>query len=225
MSVFRLSENVPKVYVDESRDFHLLCNLFDSLQNSIKYDIDTMLNVADTSKCPEAYIPFLQSKLGFISQNKYSTTTLRIVLQLFPLLIRWKGSKEGVYTAILVYRRAKHVHCDISVVFDNTDYSILVSINTVELLDISLLKDLLNYVVPAGYKLKYQFYAKEAPTDKLSVRNTTSYNTIALMSDSIVYNDTAEQSSDSNGGTLVQYDLWGVGTTHITLNTEGDVSE
>ena len=59
--IFRLQENVPDVYARKSRDFQLLCNVFDILQGGIKYDIDTITSVVDTRYCSERLLPLLQS--------------------------------------------------------------------------------------------------------------------------------------------------------------------
>lgn len=51
MSVRRLQNNVPEVYVKESRDFQLLCRLYDCILNGVKFDIDSMLNITDSKSC------------------------------------------------------------------------------------------------------------------------------------------------------------------------------
>ena len=43
MGIFRAVDNVPSVYSTESRDFQLFLRVLDFVQNSIKYDIDTMI--------------------------------------------------------------------------------------------------------------------------------------------------------------------------------------
>ena len=45
----RLTENVPDIYVKESRDFQLLCRLYDMTHQDIRYHIDTMTEIGRAS--------------------------------------------------------------------------------------------------------------------------------------------------------------------------------
>lgn len=157
MAMFRLADNVPDVYVKESRDFQLLCNSFDAVQNSVKYDIDSILSVAVTDKCNDNYLSYLQTKLGFFPKNKYNSEQLRIILQLFPYIVRNKGSINGINSAVQVFLHALGIQTKTSVSIDNDNYAVVIQIQG-SFIQVELLTEILNYVVPTGYKLVYQFY-------------------------------------------------------------------
>ena len=160
--MFKLSKNVPEIYVNESRDFQLLCDSFDVVQNSIKFDIDSMLNTAVTTDCSEVYLEFLARKLGFYTKRKYSSSVLRVVLASFPYLVRNKGSNRGIWMAINIFLHAigSDASCYMEVMKDTSRdiAEILIKFSAFSF-DTTLLTDLLQYVLPAGYKLKYEFYS------------------------------------------------------------------
>ena len=47
--MFRFQDNIPDVYINESRDFQILSRLSDILFSGLKYDIDSMVNILDAS--------------------------------------------------------------------------------------------------------------------------------------------------------------------------------
>lgn len=164
LHLFRLSENVPDVYTVESRDFQLLCNSFDIIQNSIRNSADSMCLLSDTSSCPDTLLPYLQTKLGFFTKQKIDSDKLRILLQAFPHIVKSKGSRQGIILAIRAFLKCIHkaeiVQLDIHNESDNsdsTDYFIDIGMNG-QITDISILQELLDYVIPAGYVVQYYFF-------------------------------------------------------------------
>ena len=186
--IFRLSKNVPDVYVKESRDFQLLCNSFDAVQNSVKYDTDSILNSIIVTNCVDSYVPFLQTKLGFFTNTTYSNETLRNILQLFPLIVRNKGSIYGIQLAVYVYLHALGLDITSKVEVDNVNYVISISFTT-KSMDVSILTELLEYVIPAGYKLKYGFYEPISPQDNASVEDSVEILCRDNLTSVNVYND------------------------------------
>lgn len=172
MAIFRLQENMPDVYVRKSRDFQLLCNSFDAVFNSVKNDIDSITNVVDTRLCSERLLPLLQTKLGFFTNKHLTATELRIVLQAFKYIVRDKGSRTGIREAIEVFLKVANASNKSRIqIVDNfvsidghtsetrpgNTYIVEVAIEGQQM-DTTLLTELLKYVLPAGYQLKYSFY-------------------------------------------------------------------
>ena len=87
MKRFRLRNNVPDVYVKQSRDFQLMCDLFDIINNGIKFDIDTIIDLSDTTLCRESMLPYLQSKLGLDLSKEIPNDILRIILNSFLVFL------------------------------------------------------------------------------------------------------------------------------------------
>lgn len=167
MARFRLQENVPDIYVEQSRDFQLFCNLFDVVNGGVKFDIDSIRDVSDTELCSDRLLEFLKVKLGFLSNKHISTTALRIILKGFPYLIKNKGSRLGIQQAIILFLKTQGIEGAVTVIPQNrvtNDYDDLIDTYKVDvsiksqLLDITILEELLKYVLPAGYDIEYQFY-------------------------------------------------------------------
>ena len=162
---------VPDNYFGESRDFQLLCNLYDCLDMGVKFDIDSILNLTSTQFIHENALPHLQSKLGFFTNLNISGEKLRIILKGFPYLLKYKGSREGIIKCIHLFlntinlERTSGVDVINSKVTQSPEgYSInndvyIVNINLkTEILDGTLLDEMLKYIIPAGYGVNYIFY-------------------------------------------------------------------
>ncbi len=216
--IFRLSENVPDVYVKESRDFQLLCNSFDAVQNSVKYDIDSILNNLVVPNCVDSYVPFLQTKLGFFTDTSYNNDILRILLQVFPLIVRYKGSIYGIQLAVYAYLHALGLDISSKIQVDNVAFVITISFRT-ETLDVRILTDLLKYVLPAGYKLKYGFYEATIPFNVAGVadRIYISCNQ-GTTSTHIVLRPDSEQEDESRS--YEQYNLDSVSTSRLQIQEQ-----
>lgn len=96
---------VPGVYTSESRDFQLFCRALDVIVNAVKYDVDSIPNINNTDEIRETVIDLLQTKLGFIPSQHYSTDKLRIILSVVPLLRKYKGCRRGIEYALNAYSK------------------------------------------------------------------------------------------------------------------------
>lgn len=164
-NIFRLQENVPEAYIKGSRDFQLLCNIFDVMNSGIKYDIDSIRDVTDTTYCHENLLEYLKTKLGFNSKVKFNNTQLRQILQAFPSIIKYKGSKKGILYCIYTYLNIIGINTEVNVDIVNVDvvngdnYVVNVSLQTPGR-DLTVLKELLKFVIPTGYNVHFSFYDK-----------------------------------------------------------------
>lgn len=175
MSIFRLCENVPPVYPEGSRDFQLLCNLFDLVYGSTKFNIDTIPLMTDTMRCKSSLLPLLQHKLGLYLTQQIDDDALRVILKSFPYVVRKKGSKEGIREMICLYLAAFHLYSTASLIVTNENiyggYIINVGAGTKELVNVRLLNELLSYVVPTGYQVTFSYAVTGDKTDTEVVDN------------------------------------------------------
>lgn len=170
MNHFRLVKNVPDIYVKESRDFQLFCNIFDLWNNAVKFNIDSILSILNTDDCPDKLLPLLKTKLGFFTDTDIPNAQLRVILKNFPYMVRKKGCRKGIYQAILTYLKCLHINTDCSISILNTNYSqpiggnyiIEVGMNRISD-DIYILKELFRYILPPGYDVNYYLYSKISP--------------------------------------------------------------
>lgn len=173
--MFRTKANVPEFYVNHSRDFQLLCNLKDVVFNGVKYNIDSIRHTANTTEMNNKLLHLLKSKVGFFSDFDIPEDQLRIILAAFPYLIKNKGSIKGIKYAIYTWFRLTRSSGQLmSIITDNTDYTITINVNTYPK-DLDILNELLRYIIPTGYLINYNFgqnYSFEDVfdfTDRISV--------------------------------------------------------
>lgn len=149
--MLRLENNTPSIYCQKSRDFQLFCRLYDIVNNGVKFDIDSIININDPNLISDRLIELLCAKVGFFPKHIYNTNLLRGIIQAFPHMIKNKGSLKGIEIAIQTIIK-----------FESTDtqYSILVDTKTERNIDIYFtaaientlaLDDILSYVLPIGY--------------------------------------------------------------------------
>jgi hypothetical protein len=161
--LFRLQNNVPSVYVNSSRDFQLLCRLYDMAFNGVMFDTDTISDITNTDRCSARLLPLLQTKIGFFTDIEITDEDLRYVLKAFPYLVRNKGSKQAIRQALYMYMRMNHIETEIMVQVLNKHpimpYTILVGIET-GFRDVAILDEVFKYILPTGYTVQYVYYQR-----------------------------------------------------------------
>lgn len=177
MNIIRTKNNVPQVYVSESRDFQIFTRVLDFVQNSLKYDIDSILNVTSTNDISEEYLEYLKSKVGFFSNRFYDDETLRKTLSAFPHIIRNKGSELGIEMCINTFLNIVGFRKGYTVSIYNDgeiyDHTIRIGIEGSEI-NTDILKDMLSYVIPTGYYVEFYFYTSvKSPNTKSVLRSAT----------------------------------------------------
>ena len=161
MKLIRTQDNVPDVYMRESRDFQLLCRLYDCAVNGAKLDADTIRFITDTKFCTARLLQLLQTKLGFFTNHDITDDELRLVLEAFPIIMKNKGSLKAIKQAMYVYLKVMHLNTDINVTVINKDpdnpYTIRVGIQS-SWRDTTILDEIFRYIMPTGYVFEYVFY-------------------------------------------------------------------
>lgn len=172
MSIIRLQNNTPPVYTEESRDFQLLCRIYDCIINAVKLDIDSIPTIVDTSQCLSSILPLLQTKVGFFTENTLQDKELRYAIEAFPYIVKKKGSREGIIECLNLFLQVNNILKSSQVIITNEsinkedEYTIKILIES-EVKDISLLEELIKYIVPTGYLVSYIF----TDTQKLDIQN------------------------------------------------------
>lgn len=163
MSQFRLQNNVPDVYVTESRDFQLLLRLYDSIFGGLRFDIDSMQAITDTMHIKNTFLPLLATKLGLFLNLDIDDRGLRYVLAALPSFLKYKGSLMGVRQVINLYLKIMNSKASILISYspvavDNMlDHSIQLG-SDVTLENLPLLNALLSLVLPVGFIIYYYHF-------------------------------------------------------------------
>lgn len=171
MAIFRLVNNVPDAYTTTSRDFQMLCNLFDAMNQGVKYDIDTLPTVNDTRFIRDILLPKLSTKLGFRPNIEIPTEVLRLLLISYPYFIKYKGSARGIRETALTFLKSQGINGAVEVEVFNTEtihepyqdtshsfitYLIKLNLES-DVINLDILDEVFRYILPTGYIVRYVF--------------------------------------------------------------------
>lgn len=168
--LFRLQDNTPEAYTNESRDFQLFLRLYDCVNNGTKFYIDSILDSVDTKTIDSSLLSLLKTKLGFFNNTEFSERDLRYILRGFPYLIKDKGSKKAVDDAVYIFMNAKGISVPHKIDVDNALHVIHVDIESA-LEDTKMLDAMLSFVVPTGYTYDINFYSPQVLTGGFDYRS------------------------------------------------------
>ena len=165
MKLFRLQNNTPSYCVEQSRDFQLFCRIFDASFNGTKFDIDSMIQVLDPAKVNDRMLELYCTRVGFYPTKSIDAKVLRYIIAAFPFIIKNKGTKLGIQQCIYTILKAENstlppyveiININLS---ENSNDDYVINIYTpIKLFNEVALRELLRYVVPAGYTYNIILY-------------------------------------------------------------------
>lgn len=164
--MLRLQDNTPSIYCQKSRDFQLFCRLYDTVNNGVKFDIDSIININNATLISDRVINLLCTKVGFFPKHNYSTSLLRGIIQVFPYMIKYKGSLRGIEYAVRTVLKFEDIKGSYEIILPPNIKGQIDIYVSIDLENKLALDDLLSYVLPIGYIYKLQLYkATEANSD------------------------------------------------------------
>lgn len=171
--LFKLEENVPDIYVEMSRDFQLLCRVYDIFVNSNIITQSKIRQQLNIDQIDDKLLKLLAGRLGFSSDNYIPTEVMRSILLQFPFMIKNKGTKVGIEQAIRsVIKQTSKVNSvyvsDITIATD--EIKVTVESDDASAVDMSYLSNVLKYVVPVGYTVNV--IISQASTCSTIIRNS-----------------------------------------------------
>ena len=196
-----MQNNVPETYVNRSRDFQLLCRLYDVVMNGVKFDVDVVGNVIDNKHISTDLLPLLQSKLGFFDSVAVNDK-LRYVLDAFPHIIKNKGSLKAVEQTVNVFLKANHISTPAQVYADMQSQKVIAIIKSGITFDTDLIDAIMKYILPTGYVVEYRFVTDvvTSPTIVGVAQNVKKYKLTAY--NSIVRGGEIEESGTPNNADM-----------------------
>ena len=66
--MFLVRDNVPEVYIQESRDFQLFSELYDLAIQSSRFSIDSLEEATSSMYCNSSILPLLATKVGLFEE-------------------------------------------------------------------------------------------------------------------------------------------------------------
>ena len=172
--MFKIQNNVPSVYINESRDFQVLCRLYDCWHGAQKFFIDSIQNILDPKLVLNEYLTLLCTRVGFFTTEHIDSNVLRNIISAFPYIIRNKGNKRGIVQAVNCILKAENNSTStvpVNVVIDNTTHTIGIYTSN-DIYNKTALSELLRYVLPFGYTYTLYTYVEATPIiDTVYVKN------------------------------------------------------
>lgn len=199
--MFHVENNVPDVYIQESRDFQLLARLYDLVLQSSRYNIESMRTATSTYRCVNRLLTAISSKVGFFDQIDITDYADRLLLHTFPYIIQYKGSMQGIDMVCALFERITGTH--IEVTFDKTEQELKVKF-TDRSSHIELFDRLMKYVLPCGVSVVYETFRQQKLPDTIipvsdELEISDRYNT-----DGVIYNSEGQPySQHSTLGTSI----------------------
>lgn len=239
--IFRLDDNVPRIYVNESRDFQMLCRLFTYGINPSKYEVETLHYLNSGMLTNDRLLGNLCEKPGFMDGEEAKGDKLRYITENFAGLVRDKGAEIGILDSIYLYLIMYNLTTAVYLQLDKDNFIIRIGIKST-VRDIDILYTILKYIVPIGWIIEIFFYAelkvvqgyyykdtlvnmikRASARNALYIINTTTRSdglnpNIIGLADSITY----DKFGTPDGSKMKQLNYeQPFGTTHITKFTNG----
>ena len=170
--LIKFQDLTPEVYYKRSRDFQYIGRLFDLVLNNAKMNTDIISSLPLNPDMDPRLLDLLALTLGFKSKHEYNTKQLAALCSIFPFVLRNKGSKLAIETACNALLNAEGITKEASIEVSNQIVSIFLPS---ELSDLNLLKDLLNYILPAGMSCSLVQEATLVPPSSTTLVNYQDY--------------------------------------------------
>ncbi len=97
--MIRTRKCVPNYY-EKSRDFQVFLKLLDLIINACKADIDHFVELLSPDLCKASLLPLLANYVGYDYDYAEKVSNNRIVIKNWPILIRKRGSEQGIRMAV-----------------------------------------------------------------------------------------------------------------------------
>lgn len=174
--MFYVRDNVPDVYINESRDFQLFARLYDLVFQSNRFSIDSMSCISDTMNCNDTLLPLLATKVGFFTDLNLTSKADRQILSAFPHIIKYKGSMKAIELITNLFEHIMNTTVDIETEAQDKNYVRIVFKERTP--NVDMLYTLLNYVRPTGMIVDYvvrnelsNIYADYTTEDFVTISN------------------------------------------------------
>lgn len=183
--MFRFEDNVASYLVNESRDFQMMCRLYDLLYMGQRSDISTMQDLNVPTKCKSNVLHLLAEKVGFFSDEYIDENVLRNIISAFRICVKKKGTIEAVKTAVIAVLKAENTLEQPTItyisstgkgvvykptgqveVLENTTYpawerSKIIVETSVKIRNLKPLQQFLRYIIPFGFTFSIRTLEKE----------------------------------------------------------------
>lgn len=169
--MLRFQEKVNDYYIEKSRDFQVLCRLYDFALNAVKYNIDSMSAITDTRAAKDTVLPLIGDKFGIYDKEAYSN---RYLLEALPIALKYKGSLKAVNILINAFLDSEEIFEYVTAFISKDEesaeeiseivgrdvkpYTIVIFISDYpNMTNLHILNEYLKMVIPSGMIVEYMF--------------------------------------------------------------------
>ena len=145
--MIKLQELTPSVYYEQSRDFQIIGRLYDIVLNYVKTNADNLYTLPIGKNMDEKLLNLLAFTLGFQSKHHYNSKQLLAICSVLPLILKHKGSLNAILIAVNSILYAEGINQALDYEFKDNNLVLYLS---PDLSDLTLLKDIMIYILPAG---------------------------------------------------------------------------
>ena len=145
--MIKLQDLTPSIYYEQSRDFQFIGRLYDIVLNYIKTNADNLYTLPIGKNMDEKLLNLLALTLGFQSKHHYNSKQLLAICSVLPLILKNKGSLNAILIAVNSILYAEGINQALDYEFKNNNLVLYLS---QDLSDLTLLKDIMIYILPAG---------------------------------------------------------------------------
>lgn len=229
--MFRLQNNTPEVYINGSRDFQLFCRLYDTINNGVRFDANTIPNILDPLQINDRMLDLLCTKMGFFTRENIPENVLRVILDSFPYAVKYKGSIKGIKYAVCSILKLEGTFEEPEVIIDNKTYTIQIY-TSVKITNKKALIEYLKYIIPLGYTVTIEQYTKyhtsknEKPTeirvqDKIKYMINPISSTSQIRGSDRILNSLDSENNDFNFIENIENDYIG---TYMVTSIVGNIN-
>ena len=211
----KVEKMVPRVYYKESRDFSYIGRIFEIGLNYMKTCADLSGADPDSDQVNPMIVDLLSTTLGFESKHQYITQDLIAIASTLVDILKYKGTKRSIEKVIETLAASQQIDQELELVPDEEDKYNWTLIIPPDLKDIVLLKDLFDYILPAGICISLKkAKAEHLPTDTLNTRDNVP---------TIISASNAELSKIVNSETrfIKNHEVYAGGKEQSQINTIG----
>lgn len=164
--MIKLEELTPKVYYNQSRDFQFIGRLYDLVLNSVKTNTELVNYLPLDRNTDQQLLSLAAFTLGFKIRHNYNVAQLTALCNVFSYALKNKGNIKSIVSVCDAVLNAEGIKSSTTYVLNGTE---LILYLPKALIDITLLRDLLDYILPAGMSCTFI---------KESILSTNSINTL-----------------------------------------------
>lgn len=175
--MIKLQNYTPDVYYSHSRDFQFIGRLYDVVLNSIKTNADTLYNLPFSDEMNPKLVDLLALTLGFKLKHQYNVAQLTSLCSTFVKCLRNKGNRQSIEMACNALSNAEGIKEKIEFEIDEESSHVDFFVPE-DLSDVNLLKDTLEYILPAGmtYSIIRSVLKKTGGTTELIFNQSVNYS-------------------------------------------------